>query len=53
VYWRARDSESDNRKSDNWKSNAMNAIDPKQKTLDAVDERIDKLMAEMGGRTAR
>jgi hypothetical protein len=37
VYWRARDSESGNRKSDNGQSNAMNAIDPKQKILDAVE----------------
>jgi hypothetical protein len=45
VYWRARDSESGNRKSDNGKSNAMNAIDPKQKILDAVDANFDAQLA--------
>jgi hypothetical protein len=45
VYWRARDSESANGKSANGKSNAMNAIDTKQKILDAVDANFDAQLA--------
>jgi hypothetical protein len=45
VYWRARDSESGNRKSDNGKSDAMNTIDTKQKILDAVDANFDAQLA--------
>jgi len=48
MYWRARDSQSDNRKSDNGKANAMNAIDTKQKILDAVDANFDAQLATTG-----
>jgi hypothetical protein len=40
VYWQARDSESDNSKSD-----GMNAIDSKQRILDAVDANFDAQLA--------
>jgi acetylornithine deacetylase len=40
VYWRARDSESDN-----GKANAMNATDTRQKILDAVDANFEAQLA--------
>jgi hypothetical protein len=40
VYWRARDSESDNSKPD-----AMNAINTQQRILDAVDANFDAQLA--------
>jgi hypothetical protein len=39
VYWRARDSESDNRKPD-----AMNATDTKQRIFDAVGDADDAVL---------